>query len=365
MAAAVVDGLDVAWLDPIEDAALVERVTELALIVALFSTGLSLDRRLGWRSWMSVWRLLLVVMPLTIAAVAGSAAGLMGLGLAAALVLGAALAPTDPVLAGDIGVGPPGEEREREPNFSITAEAGLNDGLALPFLMLGLVLAADGGSSLVDWVVADVVYGIAVGLALGAGVGWGLAALIVPLRDRRLLSPELDRFVALGAVLTIYGLTELLGAYGFLAAFAGGLAFRRFERDHELNQSVHEGAETLEKLTELAVILLFASMLSTAGLALPGWAGWAIAVATIVAVRPLAVLLAFAGSRLPLRERLFLGWFGVRGVGSLFYASLVVGAGVLGDAAPLVYWTVAATVLLSIVVHGITGTSFTARLLRR
>jgi NhaP-type Na+/H+ or K+/H+ antiporter len=302
-------------------------------------------------------------MPLTILAVSLAAAGLMGLGLAAALVLGAALAPTDPVLAGDIGVGPPGEEEEREPNFSITAEAGLNDGLALPFLVLGLSLAGDGGGTLAEWFLADVLYGVAVGLAIGAGVGWGLAAIIVPLRDRRLLSPELDRFVALGAVLAIFGLTELLGAYGFLAAFAGGLAFRRFERDHELNRSVHEGAESLEKLTELAVILLFASMLTTAGLAMPGWSGWAIVVATLVAVRPLAVLLAFTGSRLPLRERLFLGWFGVRGVGSLYYAALAVGAGVLGDAGPLVYWTVAAAVLLSIAAHGVTGSLLTNRLL--
>jgi NhaP-type Na+/H+ or K+/H+ antiporter len=363
VAAVGIDGLEVDWIDPVEDASIVEHVTELAVIIALFSTGLSLDRRLRWRGWTSVARLLLVVMPLTIAALTGAAAGLMGLGLAAALVLGAALAPTDPVLAGDIGVGPPGEEEEREPNFSITAEAGMNDGLALPFLVLGLTLANDAGGSLLGWVLADVLYGVGVGLAVGAGVGWGLAAIIVPLRNRRLLAPELDRFVGLGAVLAIFGLTELLGAYGFLAAFAGGLAFRRFERDHELNRSVHEGAETLEKLTELGVILLFASMLTTAGLALPGWSGWGIAIGALLLVRPLTVLLAFTGSRLSLRERLFLGWFGVRGVGSLYYAALAIGAGVLGEAGPLVYWTVAAAVLLSILAHGITGTMLTDRLL--
>jgi NhaP-type Na+/H+ or K+/H+ antiporter len=363
VAAVGIDWLDVAWVDPIEDASILEHVTEFAVIIALFATGLKLDRRLRWRQWTSVGRLLLLVMPATIAVITFAAAGLMELGLATALILGAALAPTDPVLAGDIGVGPPGEQEEREPNFSITAEAGLNDGLALPFLVLGVSLIGEGSGSLVEWVLADVIYGIGVGLAVGAGVGWGLAAVVVPLRDRRLLSPELDRFVALGAVLAIFGLTELIGAYGFLAAFAGGVAFRRFEREHEVNRSVHEGAETLEKLTELGVILLFASMLTTDGLALPGWSGWAIAVAVIVAVRPLLVLLAFTGSRLPVRERVFLGWFGVRGVGSIYYAALALGAGVLGEAGALVYWTVAATVLISIVAHGLTGTALTDRLL--
>ena len=137
-AAAVIDLLGVAWLGPIEDSALLELVSELAVVIALFGTGLKLDRALGLRSWSIVWRLLGITMPLTIGAVALFGVQAMGLPLGVALMLGAILAPTDPVLAGDVGVGPPGEEDERDPNFPLTGEAGLNDGLAFPFLFLGV-----------------------------------------------------------------------------------------------------------------------------------------------------------------------------------------------------------------------------------
>ncbi|MBW3593625.1 MAG: cation:proton antiporter, partial [Actinobacteria bacterium] len=139
-AAALLEVTGIAWLDPIRNASLVERATEFAVIVALFATGLRLDRPLSRGAWGAVGRLLGVVMIFTIAAVALFGWGVMGLSLGAAIILGAALAPTDPVLAGDIGVGPPGQEEEREPNFAVTADAGLNDGLAFPFLFLGFFI---------------------------------------------------------------------------------------------------------------------------------------------------------------------------------------------------------------------------------
>lgn len=199
LAAVILRVTGATWLDPIDDASILLHVAEFAVIVALFSTGLKLDRRLGWNSWSSVVRLLAVVMPLSIVGIALFGWQAMGLTVAGAIVLAATLAPTDPVLAGDIGVGPPGEEDEREPNFAITAEAGLNDGLAAPFVLLGLGFALhgnSGGSWFGTWIVADVLYGIAAGV-----------------------------WIALAAVLLIYGLTEAVRALGFLAAFVGGIAF--------------------------------------------------------------------------------------------------------------------------------------------
>ena len=362
-AAVAVQLFDLAWIDPVDDSAIVERLAEFAVIVALFSTGLKLDRDISWHGWKSVARLLGLVLPLTIAAVAVFGATVMGLSWAAAIVLAAALAPTDPVLAGDLGVGPPGEEDESEPNFSITAEAGLNDGLAFPFVILGLFVAASADRSWVaEWVAADVVYAVVVGLAVGAGAGYGLGALAVRLRRHELLAPEYDGWLAIPAVLVIYGLTEIVSGYGFLAAFAGGLAFRRYERDDELNVRVHEGAEVAEKFSELAIILLVGSMLTLSGLGQPGLAGWLLVPVLLLVIRPAAVLLSFLGSRRPRGERLFLAWFGVRGIGTLYYVAFAVSVGTLGAENDVeVVWTAIACVVCSIVVHGVTGTPFARR----
>ena len=365
LAAGAIALLDVDWIDPIEDATLIERLAELAVIVALFATGLKLDRPFTRLAWAGVGRLLIVAMPLTIAAVAAFGHLVMGLELGAALVLGAVLAPTDPVLAGDIGVGPPGEEEEHEPNFSITGEAGLNDGLALPFLFAGLFLLEPGGSGWIgEWLVADVLYAVAVAVAIGAGVGFAAAALAVRLRDRRLLAAHFDGWLAIPTVLVIYGLTEAAGAYGFIAAFAGGLAFRRYEHTHELNVRVHEGAEVVEKVGELALVLLMGSLISAAAVSAPGVAGWLLVPALLLVIRPLAVAAALLGSAVPARERLFVGWFGVRGVGSLYYAAIAAAATELAsDDAEIIVWTAIACVTVSIVVHGVTASPLGRRLL--
>ena len=355
VAAVAITVLGIGWVDPVKDAPLFEHVTELAVIVALFSAGLKLDRVFTWRSWSSVARLLAITMPLSIAAVVAFGTGVLGLSLGAAIVLGAALAPTDPVLAGDIGVGPPGDEDEHEPNFALTAEAGLNDGLAFPFVFLGVVVAQ--GELGPEWLLADVLYGVGVGAALGLVMGLALAWSIVGLRDRELLTPALDGWLAVAAILVIYGVVETAGAYGFLAVFCGGLAFRRYERGHELNGRVHSGAEIVEKFAELAVIILLGSMLTLDGLAAPGIAGWGLALLLVFVVRPLAANVGLLRSRMERPgERAYVAWFGVRGVGSLYYVAVVAGLGVLSPAETrTVVWTTIACVIVSIVLHGITA----------
>ena len=362
-AAIVVQLVGISWIDPIEDASLIEHLSELALIIALFATGLKLDRPLEWSSWSGVARLLGVAMPLTILGVAVFGTQVVGLSLGAAVVLGAILAPTDPVLAGDIGVGPPGEEDEHEPNFSITGEAGLNDGLALPFLFLGLFMVAeDGGGWFAEWLLADVLYAIGVGVAIGVAIGYGLGGLALWLRERDLLAVAFDGWLAIPSVLAIYAIAEIAGALGFIAAFAGGLAYRRYESAHEINLAVHDGAEVVEKFGELVVILLLGTMLSLDGLGAPGVAGWLLVPALILVIRPVSVLVSLARSGLPGGERAFLAWFGVRGIGSLYYVAIAVGAGVLSAAdAKLIAWTAIACVVVSIAVHGVSATSLSRR----
>ena len=183
--------LDVNPLDPIQNHRLLEKISELALVVAIFAGGLTVEANVRRRSIVSVAILLLVVMPLTIAAVALFGYYAMGLSLGAAVLLGAILAPTDPVLAGDVGLGPPGSEPEGEPRFSLHTEAAINDGLASPFVVLGLFIALEGGTGWIgEWIWADLIYSVVVAAAIGAGDGGRRGVADDPPARRRLDAAE-------------------------------------------------------------------------------------------------------------------------------------------------------------------------------
>ncbi len=364
IAAGALSLLGIAPIDPVRDATLIEHITELALIVAVFSTGLAIDRRLSWQGWRAVAGLIGVVMPLSIAAIALFGALAMGLSLGAAIILGAALAPTDPVLAGDVGVNAPGDPPEGDARFNLGTEAGLNDGFAAPFILLGIFVAGHSGTGwLAEWAAADVLYAIVVGAVLGGAIGYVFGALAVRLRDAQMLDRRLDYYFAVPSALVVYGTAEFLGAYGLVAAFCAGVAFRRYDFEHEHNRHVYEGAEVIEKFGELVVILLLGTMITTAGLQLAGLAGWLLAPLLLIVIRPALVMALLARSTMNVRERAFIAWFGVRGVAALYYVVLVIGADVLAPAEELtVFWTVAICVMSSIVVHGLSATAAMRRL---
>ena len=355
--------LGVARLDPVADHAVFERVTELALIVAVFGSGLSVERRVRASSWRLIAVLLVGVMPATIALVALFGAEVMGLGLGAAVLLGAVLAPTDPVLAGDVGLAAPGEPEVGEPRLSLHTEAGANDGLASPFVVVGLLLATHHSAGWVGgWLATDLLYRVGVAVVLGVAAGWGAAAAIARLRARELFSADLDNFLALAVSLVVYGVSDVLGGYGLVAVFAAGFAFRRAGEEDELPARIHLGSERLGRLLELAVLVLIGSVVTTHGLALPGLGGWLLAPLLILVLRPVLVALACLGSPLRPPERRFLGFFGVRGVAAVYYAAVVAGDHVLSphDTA-VVVWTTIICVGVSIVVHGVSATLLTNR----
>jgi sodium/hydrogen antiporter len=365
VAAATLSLLGIPAIDPVGDAAVIEHVTELALIIAVFSTGLAVERRLSWQGWRSVAGLLGIVMPLSIAAVALFGVLVMDLSLGAAIILGAVLAPTDPVLAGDVGVGPPGEALEDDPRFNLGTEAALNDGLATPFVLLGIFVAEEGGTGwLAEWLTADLIYGTLVGGALGAISGWLIGGFAVRLRNARMLDERLDLYFAVPTVLVVYGVAQFLGAVGLVAAFCAGLAFRRYEFDHEYNRHVHDGAEVVEKFGELVVILLLGSIVTLAGLEAPGLSGWLLVPVLLLVIRPALVMALFSRSSMSVRERLFVAWFGVRGVATIYYSMVIVGAGVLaGNEEATVLWTAIICVMVSILLHGMSATPLIRRLL--
>jgi len=357
--------LGVARLDPIADAVVLEHVTEVALVIAVFGAGLAVER-VGRRSKQVIGALLLGVMPLTIAAIAAFGMVAMGLSLAAGLLLGAVIAPTDPVLAGDLGLGPPGGATQGEPRLSLHTEAGINDGLASPFVLAGLFVATRGGTGwLTEWVLTDVLYAVGAAVVIGVAGGWLIAAAVTRLRARELLAPDLDGFFAPATALVVYGAAQALGTYGLLAVFAAGIAFRRYEFGHEINTRIHRGAETAGRLLELAVLLLTGSMLTTTGLGVPGVAGWLLAALIIVLLRPALVLAVTGRGILGIRGRLYLGFFGVRGVAALYYVAIVAETNDLSQPEiTKVAWTTIICVAVSIVVHGTTATPLSRHLLQ-
>ncbi len=205
--------------NPLASRLLTERFSEVVVLISLMGAGLKIDRILSWRGWMSTWRLLAIAMPLTIAAVALLGWGILGLGLASSLLLGASLAPTDPVLASDIQVGPPNSEKEDEARFALTSEAGLNDGLAFPFVYLAIAIAHSqqtGEPWFLSWFTIDVVWRISVGVGMGWLLGRALAYMTFQVPKRAQMAKTRDGLVAIGITFLCYGLTELLHAMAFL-----------------------------------------------------------------------------------------------------------------------------------------------------
>lgn len=343
-----------------------ERLTELVVIISLMGAGLKLDRPIGWRSWSITWRLLAIAMPLTIAAVAWLGVAGLGFSLAMALLLGAAMAPTDPVLAADVQVGPPQSGDEDDVRFGLTSEAGLNDALAFPFVHLAILAAAGGlftQAGLLDW------FGIKLGwkLLAGVGVGWlvgrGFALLIFHGRG-----PGETRFgdglVSLAATLVAYASTELAHGYGFLAVFVCAVTIRGSERDHEFHGEMHDVSDQVERLLMMLLLILFGGAIANGLLASLTWTDALIGLAVVLVVRPVAGLISMIGSGQPRRERLLLAFLGIRGVGSVYYIAYALNHGDFGDSERL--WTVVGFIILvSILLHGVTATPLLERLARR
>jgi NhaP-type Na+/H+ or K+/H+ antiporter len=356
--------------DPLRYPAVAERLAEITVIIALMGAGLKLDRLLGWRTWASTWRLLLIAMPLTIAAAALLGWWWAGLAPAAAMLLGSALAPTDPVLASDVQVGEPGghAEAEDEVRFALTSEAGLNDALAFPFVYAAIAMAATSARPshwLAEWFAIDVLYKLAVGVAIGVLAGWLLGRLFFrSRRDALRLASHAEGFVALAATFLTYGLAEVAGGYGFLAVFVCALTIRNAERGHEYHRVLHEFVEQVERLLTVLLLVLFGGALVGGLLGPLTWRGAAVGVAVVLVVRPLAAWLALRGTPATPGERAAIAAFGIRGIGSFYYLAYATAAAHFAQAREV--WAVAAfVVVLSVVGHGIATTPIMAWLDRR
>jgi len=330
-----------------------ELVSELTVIIALFGAGIRIDSLRPWKRWGPTLRMLALAMPLTILAVALLGVTLGGLTLAGAILLGAVLAPTDPVLAADVQVGPPQEGEEHPVRFTLTTEAGLNDGLAFPFVYLGLIVAAEGlspGAWGLDWLARDVFYRIAVGAVMGWAGGKALGYILFSVPKDSILAETGSGVIALAGVLLCYGSTELVEGYGFIAVAVLGLTLRRIEEDHHFHRRLHDFSEAIEHALTAVLLVALGTVLPTL-LADLTWIHVLIALALIVVIRPLSGWLALLKSDLGHCDRAVVSVYGVRGIGSIYYLCYA-GSHMEFSNETQLWSLVGLVILLSTILHG-------------
>ncbi|MGP9597381.1 MULTISPECIES: cation:proton antiporter, partial [unclassified Psychrobacter] len=351
------------FLNPIDNGLLIEKLTEIVVLVSLVGAGIKIDTELSWQLWRPTVRLLLITMPIGIFSMAVLGYYTFGLSLGAAVLLGAVLAPTDPVLASSIQVGPPNTGGEDAPRFTLTSEAGLNDGLAFPFVYLAIKIAEafDEGNRftsemLWSWFTHDVLWKIGAGLLVGIVVGKVLAKLVFSKYSQDTTISQ--GYVVIALTLLAYGLAEFVHSYGFIAVFVAAFAFRRSEHEHSYHHKLHDFAEQSEGLLMSLVLVTFGMFL---GQGLQSdveltWRVYIVSFAFLLLIRPIGGLIALSGLNLPHTEKYAISALGIRGIGTLYYLSYAINQGFFGEEDTLKLWVVCSIVILiSIFIHGISA----------
>lgn len=340
--------------DPVVEVDTVLRLTEIVVIISLMGSGIKIDQPFSFRAWKVPFRLVTITMIASIVAVAWLAHWIFGFDLPTCLMLGAVLAPTDPVLASDVQVGPPLEKIHDNMRFSLTAEAGMNDGMAFPFTWLAIALAAPTGFNWQTWVFQDLFLKITIGVICGYVIGRLLAYLVFRISKHQDINVS-DGFLAICATLIAYGITEMLQGYGFIAVFVASISLRNFEIDHRYHVKMHSFTDQIERILLAVVLILFGGALIHVLIQNISWTIAAFSLLCIFIVRPLAAWLSLFKTEFHNKEKLTISFFGIKGIGSFFYLSFALTEGSFEDDRYL--WSiVSCVVLFSIIIHGLTAT---------
>lgn len=349
---------------PQKNESLTLHLTELVVIISLMGTGLKIDRPFSFRNWSSPLKLIAITMPLCIAATILLGYYFLGLGLASAALLGAVLAPTDPVLAADVQVGPPNDSAEPETKFTLTSEAGLNDGVAFPFTWLAVTLglmSSGKESNLWNWFTFDTLYRIAAGIAVGYIAGKAIGFLVFRREDKNKFLDTKDGLLGIAITLLVYGLTEIIHGYGFISVFVCAIAFRHYKKEHEYHSELHSFTDQVERLIVCILLILFGGILAMGILSPLTWQMVLFAIIFLLLVRPLAGLSALSTSALDTKEKLAISFFGIRGMGSVFYLSFGLSRYDF-DFQDELWAIVSLTILISVLLHGLSATPVIKRL---
>jgi NhaP-type Na+/H+ or K+/H+ antiporter len=374
-------GFGVLNVDPLVHSTWLLHASELAVIVSLFTVGMKLRLPLGAHRLRPALCLASVSMVITVILVAAAGVMLLGLNIGAAVLLGGILAPTDPVLASDVQMRDP---RDRDKvRLTLSAEGGLNDGTAFPFVMLGLGLLGQHelGEGGWRWWTFDVLWSSLAGFAIGGAAGLGLGRLMLHLQMQRARALAFGEYLVLGLIGMSYGVAVEFKASGFLAVFAAGVALRATERkaspdDEILDRTMAETDrsdetlaanpktapayvagvllatnEQLEHLLEVALVLIVGATIMTAGISFEAF--W-FATLLFVIIRPIAALPLFSIGRFSRAEFGAVAWFGIRGIGSVYYLMFAINSGALNQELAQRLSSLTLTILLlSILAHGV------------
>ena len=368
--------------DLLQQAPLLETLTEIAVLISLFSAGVKMPVPFSLARWLPSLRLAWLSMAVSVALVAAFSCLVLGLPLGAGILLGAILAPTDPVLATDVQLRHAGDSEQLR--FILTSEAGMNDGSGFPFVMLGMGLLGlhELGPHGATWLWRDLFWASAGAIALGVAGGALLAWLGWQLRAKEPKHEVLDDLAGLGLIALVYGLASAMHAWGFLAVFFAGVALRQTElvlagapkdrqgllqaeETHAVSAArPHDSAvpltvsgealvfkEHLERLSELTLVLLLGGAVTAAAWS---WQAWSVALFLLLVARPASVMLGLLASGTGVRLRSLAAWFGVRGIGSLYYLCYAIAHGLPPALARELADIAIVVIIVSIVAHGLT-----------
>ncbi|BAY30534.1 sodium/hydrogen exchanger [Nostoc carneum NIES-2107] len=350
--------------DDVFNAEFLERITELVVIISVFSCGLKIVRPLKLGIWDITARLIGFLMPISIFALAAVGKFFLGMTWGEAILLGAILAPTDPVLASEVQLTDVNDQDELR--FGLTSEGGLNDALAFPFVYFGIYAIKDSNwdNWLKSWLLVDVIWAIASGIVMGIIVAKAVVWIDKKVQKRRRADELMEDFIAISIIFLTYSLTEIVNGYGFLAVFVAGLVAQRSYQDPEKPLAQLGFVEKLEKLLEVGTILILGTILLVQPMLNYAFQSLMVIVLLFFVIRPVGVWISTIGKR-PLDSprrtlhsgtRWLLGWFGIRGVGSLYYLAYAFGNGVKGEPAEQISWITYTTIVVSVILHGITST---------
>ncbi|MEH2360133.1 cation:proton antiporter [Nostoc sp.] len=350
--------------DEVFNAQLLEKITELVVIISVFGCGLKIVRPLKLGVWDITARLIVFLMPISILALAVVGKLFLGMNWGEAILLGAILAPTDPVLASEVQLTNTNDQDELR--FGLTSEGGLNDALAFPFVYFGIHALEDDnwGNWFQQWITVDLIWAIASGIVMGIVVAKSIVWIEQKIQKRRAADELMEDFIAISTILLTYSLTEIINGYGFLAVFVAGLVVQRSYRNPEKPLAELEFIEQVEKLLEVGTILLLGSILLLKPMLNYAMQSLLVIILLFLIIRPVGVWISTIGKRpLDSQRRTFhpgtrwlFGWFGIRGVGSLYYLAYAFRHGLKGEAAEQIAWITYTTIVVSVIVHGISAT---------